>query len=74
MNKKYLLLCKALKETVNSTAAINSYESLPTRNSPKTLVTSVTEMPDEKLEKDEYPFMTLRRLRNTLAIDQKGQK
>ena len=47
----------------NVAASINSYESLPTRNSPRTLISSYMDTDEEKYESgEEYPFETLNTL------------
>jgi len=50
MNRNYYIVSKILKDNVSAAAGINSYESLPTRNSPRTLITSRKD--DKKTEQD----------------------
>ena len=61
MTKKYLLLSDLIHD--NCSCAINSYESLPTRNTPRNLITAYKDQKDKKYEiNKEYPFQSLKNL------------
>jgi len=67
MNRKYKKLVQIL-DSGNVSAAINSYESLPTRNSPKSLITSSPPNEDYKYEVDTLnDFMTLNKMKKKLG-------
>ena len=66
MNNMYRYISRQLKENCPTTV-INSYENLPTRNSPKTLITSYNMDDQEEYDDDEYPFFSLDRINQALS-------
>ena len=61
------MISKLVFETMNCTATINSYESLPTRNSPNILMSNPPIDDSSKYETDSsYDFMTLKKMNKKL--------
>lgn len=65
MNKKYHKVKQILKDSAQT--IINSYEVLPTRNSPRTLLTGYVNDGEEETKKDEYPLLTLDKINNEVS-------
>lgn len=64
---KFQIVSKML-EGGNVASAINAYETLPTRVSPRTLITAYQETNEDKYESgEEYPFETLNTLKKKLS-------
>jgi hypothetical protein len=64
---KFQIVSKIL-ECGNVASAINAYETLPTRVSPRTLITSWQDTDEDKYESgEEYPFETLNTLKKKLS-------
>lgn len=64
-----------LLESGECSAMINSYEHLPTRNSPRTLISSFQDIDQKKYEdRKEYPFETIDTLKNKWTDEKKAKK